>query len=161
MPSPGEEHKEIAKSAGDWSAKMSLPSMGIESNDSESSKMIMNGWFLESNYTGSMMGQPWKGRSIMGYDQLAKEYVNIWFSQMGSQISVHRGKKCPKGILHLHGKSPNPMSGQLAPSVFMIYPHAEDGSHKMEMHWTGADKKPTSLFMKIEYTRKAAATADK
>ena len=156
-PTPGDEHKELAKSVGEWSAKMSYWMNGqeITSDDSETAKMVMKGWFLEADYSGTMMGQPWKGRSISGYDQRAQEYVTVWYSEMESAISVYRGKKCPKGIIHLHGKGFNMQTQKMEPTIMQVHPQAEDGSHRMEMHWA-ADKKPKEggKMMQIVYTKK-------
>ena len=154
---PGDEHMELARQVGEWSAKLryEVAGMGpVTSGDHESSKMIMNGWFLESHYKGNMMGQPWKGRRIMGFDQRTKEYVEVWISEMSSEVSIHRGRKGPKGIIHLRGKSLNVNTGKMENSIFMRYPPAEDGSYKLEMHWADENGQPTRKMMEIAYARK-------
>ena len=156
MAAPGEEHKELAKVAGEWHAENTYytPQGEVVSKDAETARVVMNGWFVETDYSGSMMGKPWKGRSVTGFDQHTKEYVVVWYSEMGSAISVHRGKKCPKGIIHLYGQTFNPMAGKVVPSLMQMHPTDESGKHKFEMYWSNEAKEPVTKLMSIVYTRK-------
>ena len=55
----------------------------------------MGGRFLEQNFTGTAMGQPFEGRGLVGYDNLKKEYTSIWFDNMSTGIMTGAGQYDP------------------------------------------------------------------
>lgn len=63
-----------------------------ESDGTSESKIIMGGRFLEQNFTGTAMGQPFEGRGILGYDNIKKEYTSIWFDNMATGIMTGSGQ---------------------------------------------------------------------
>src|SRR5688572_16568161 len=77
---PGDAHKVLLESAGDWTEDISMwmdsttpPSKATTNTKSE---MIMGGRYLVSKTTGEMMGMPFEGMSIMGYDNAKKIYTS-------------------------------------------------------------------------------------
>lgn len=85
---PGNAHKLLAKEAGTWEGEVSSwmdPSQPPMKNKAKYEiRMIMNGLFQEMSYTSSMMGMPFTGKSITGYNNAKKEYESIWCDAMGS-----------------------------------------------------------------------------
>ena len=54
-------------------------------------KMLLDGRFLQQEFTGEMMGQPFSGVGINAYDNLRKRYVTTWIDTMGTGI-FHDGR---------------------------------------------------------------------
>jgi len=112
---PGEQHGWLAKFNGTWEADI-IGFMNPEHPDTSKATNVtstfMNGLFQEGKYTGNMMGMPFEGRSLMGYDNAKKVYVSTWIDNMGSGVIYMTGHwdEAAK-TLHLKGKQSNPMDG--------------------------------------------------
>ncbi|MBL8013905.1 MAG: DUF1579 family protein, partial [Candidatus Omnitrophica bacterium] len=91
-----EHHAFLKTLEGRWTAQVSFwmdPSGAPEvSQGTSDAKVIMNGRFLEQTFNGTTMGQPFEGRSILGYDNLKKEYVNVWFDNMATGMVTSQGQ---------------------------------------------------------------------
>src|SRR5215207_6026826 len=76
--SPGEPHKRLARMAGDWTMTNKMwmdPSQPpMESSGTMHADVIMGGRYVQSVWSGTFMGQPFEGRGMDGYDNLAKQY---------------------------------------------------------------------------------------
>lgn len=87
---PGENHKYFEYFVGDWEVNVKMwmkPGAEPEvSKGGNTSKMILGGRFLKSYYTGTMMGMPFEGLSITGYDNFKKQYVTMWLDNAGTGI---------------------------------------------------------------------------
>jgi len=87
---PGENHKFLEYFVGDWdvTAKTWMkPGAEPEVSKGENtSKMILGGRFLKSHMKGTMMGMPFEGLSITGYDNFKKECVTMWIDNAGTGI---------------------------------------------------------------------------
>jgi len=87
---PGEHHKRLDSMAGRWSTHVKLwlapNSPAMETSGSMEAKWIMGGRYLVSHHTGNMMGMPFEGQSVDGYDNLSKKYVSSWIDNMGTGI---------------------------------------------------------------------------
>lgn len=157
MAKPGPEHAELAKAVGNWSAEMKYwmapGSEPMTSTDSTSSKMILGGWFLEEDYTGTSPMGAWTGKNLLGYDQNKKEYVNVWISSHGSDLLYSRGKKGEDGNIHLFGTGFNSMTKKDM-DLEMVYTHIDADTAKFEMYILGEGKKRSYKMMEINYKRK-------
>ena len=67
------------------------PGEPMESTGKSVIKSVMDGRYIEEHFTSDMMGQPFVGRSILGYDNVKGKYVSIWFDNMGTGISQMEG----------------------------------------------------------------------
>ena len=87
---PGENHKYFGYFVGDWEVNVKMwmkPGSEPEvSKGDNTSKLILGGRFLKSYYKGTMMGMPFEGISITGYDNFKKEYVTMWIDNAGTGI---------------------------------------------------------------------------
>ena len=87
---PGENHKYLEYFAGDWDANTKMwmkPGAEPEVSKGESSaKMILGGRYLKTTYKGTVMGMPFEGLSITGYDNFKKEFISIWIDNTGTGI---------------------------------------------------------------------------
>lgn len=160
---PGEHHAHLGKFAGEWDVKskmwMEEGAPAVESNATVSAKMEMGGRFLYIHYNGDMMGQPFHGVSMMGYNNNTKQHESVWIDNMST------GMWFSTGSCSADGKTYN-MSGTFT---------EPDGTKKTTREvtsWTGADTYTMEFFenipggkerkmMELAYTRKGGAATTK
>src|SRR5690606_24172695 len=79
-------------------------------------KMILGGRYQESRHSGNVMGQPFEGVSIMGYDNASKKIVSTWYDNMGTGIMYVSGDYNPNSdTVELRGEMTDPMTGKKKP----------------------------------------------
>src|SRR5688572_605837 len=61
------------------------------SKGTETNRLIGNGLWLVSDFTGDMMGQPFQGHGIYGYDPSKKKYTGVWVDSMEAKLGVMEG----------------------------------------------------------------------
>lgn len=116
MAQPGAEHKAIAQLAGNWSGQATLQFPGMEPMTSEievTNTMDLGGFWLLGHFEGSMMGIPFSGHSVFGFDTEKGKYVEIWVDSMRSGMSQLEGDYdagSRKWTKWLDGK--HPMTGE-------------------------------------------------
>ena len=114
---PGDMHKWMAKSDGTWSGEvksyMNPGQPPVTSTATVTSKTIMNGLYQQSDYSGTMMGQPFMGHGILAYDNAKKQFINTWIDNMGSGVIVMTGSynEATK-TLSLKGSQTDPVTGK-------------------------------------------------
>jgi len=89
MAAPGPEHKVLEASVGRWktvSKSYEGPGDPKVSEGTADYEPILGGRFILSRYHGSMMGMPFEGFSIMGYDRTTKTYEGYWTDTMSTAI---------------------------------------------------------------------------
>src|ERR1043165_3595764 len=69
---PGPAHKALQALVGDWKAEVKCwmdPDGSPEvSKGTAKAKLTFNGRFLEEEFHGQMMGKPFTGRTLLGFD---------------------------------------------------------------------------------------------
>jgi len=115
---PGDPHKLFATLSGSWTTHtkewMQPDKPPTESTGTAEMKMLLDGRFLFQELTGKMMGQPFSGIAIDGYDNLQKKYVTAWMDSMGTGIFMMEGTASDDGrTITLTGKHPQPGGGYM------------------------------------------------
>lgn len=95
-PKTGPEHELLKGFAGEWEA--TIDAMGSKNKGSMVYKLMPGGLWLTSDFKGEMMGNPFHGHSVMGYDAAKKKYVSVWVdswstSPMHSEGTYDAAKK--------------------------------------------------------------------
>src|ERR1051326_58810 len=79
---PGSEHKALQPLVGDWKAEVKCwmdPAGAPEvTQGTAKAKWIFNGRFLEEEFHGQMMGKPFNGRTLMGFDNMKRTFNSVW-----------------------------------------------------------------------------------
>ena len=153
---PGQMHKWMAKLNGTWEADITSymnPASPDKSKATNVTSTIMNGLYQVGDYTGNMMGMPFQGHSIMGYDNGKKMFVSTWIDNMGSGIIYLTGTydEATK-TLHLKGKQTNPMTGKDA-GIREAMKIIDDNTYTLEMYGDGPDGKEIK-YMEGTFKRK-------
>ena len=58
----------------------------MESTGACDNTVLLEGRFLQQKCTGDMMGQPFTGIGVHGYDNATKKYVTTWIDSMGASL---------------------------------------------------------------------------
>ena len=153
---PGEPHKQLASLAGSWTTKtkswMEPDKPPMETTGTCEDKALLDGRFLQQECTGEMMGQPYTGIGVHGYDNLTKKYVTTWMDSMGTGIFVMDGTASADGkTITLHGSHPDPMGGVMKHRA--VWKLVDANTQTFEMYHKGKDGKEMKM-MEITYTRK-------
>src|SRR5512135_1773490 len=79
---PGAPHKLLAKLEGSWTTRTrgweSPDKPPVESLGTCEQKLILDGHYLRQEYTGDMMGLPFTGINILGYNVHTNKYESVW-----------------------------------------------------------------------------------
>jgi uncharacterized protein DUF1579 len=153
---PGAMHKWMAKFNGTWEAEITSymnPAAPDKSKATNVMTTIMNGLYQVGDHSGNMMGMPFQGRSIMGYDNAKKMFVSTWVDNMGSGIIYMTGTyDDATKTLNLKGKQTNPMNGKDA-GIREVMKITDDNTYTLEMYGDGPDGKEIK-YMEGTFKRK-------
>jgi len=98
---PGEPHRLLAQMTGRWKTRtkhyMEPGKPPVTSEGKCEQRMILDGRFLYQEFTGEMMGAPFTGIGINGYDNFSKKYVSTWIDSMGTGIYYFQGTADAEG----------------------------------------------------------------
>ena len=156
LATPGGPHKLLASMAGSWLTKtkcwMEPNTSPVESTGTCEQKMLLDGRFLQQEFTGEMMGSPFTGIGITGFDNHTKKYVSTWMDSMGTAIYFFEGTAGAGGrTITQESSYDDPVRGPIKwRAVTRI---VDDNTHLFEMYTTGEGSKEEKM-MEITYTRK-------
>ena len=156
LATPGEPHKLYESLAGSWTTKtkewMDPNKPPTESTGSVEMKMLLDGRFLQEEFTGSMMGQPYSAVGVHGYDNLRKKYVTTWIGTMSTGIFTMEGTASPDGkTITLKGRHDELGGGYMTHRGVWKFPDRD--TQTFEMFGAHNGGKETKM-MEIAYTRK-------
>ncbi len=152
MSTPGEAHSEMAKMAGDWTYQ-STSYWGPEPTVTEGTMHVettLGGRYMHALHKGEMMGMPFEGVGVTGFDNATQEYFNVWMDNMSTGVLVSKGKHNDSGQLEMVGSMNGPGGVPMEHRMVLTYP--DDDHHTFEMYGPGPDGSEM-LMMKAEYTR--------
>jgi hypothetical protein len=154
---PGPAHKALDALVGNWKAEVKCwMEPGGQPNVSQGTaktSWILNGRFLEEEFQGEMMGKPFTGRSLMGYDNIKQTFNTIWVSDMQTSIFTSEGKgDSGNKVITLEGKSTCAASGQKDVPIKTVFRLISPDKHVFEMY--DSSKGANAKTMEITYTRK-------
>jgi len=155
---PGPQHEMLKKMAGEWNAKVTSqmdPSQPPEVEQSTSTlTMLMDGRYCQEVASGSMMGQPFSGMGLTGYDNVLGKYVSTWIDNMGTGIMTSVGTADASGkVITWIGTMSDPVTGKVSKER-MVTTIKDDDHHTFEMYGTPPGGKKEMKMLTIEYSRK-------
>jgi hypothetical protein len=156
LATPGEPHKLYASLAGSWTITtkewMDPDKPATESTGSVEMKMLLDGRYLQEEFSGKMMGQPYSAVGVHGYDNLRKKYVTTWISTMGTGIFTMEGTASADGkTITLKGRHDELGGGYMTHRGVWKFP--DHDTQTFEMFGAHNGGKETKM-MEITYTRK-------
>ena len=156
LATPGEPHKQLASQAGSWTTNskewMEPGKPPMESTGTVEMKTLLDGRFLQQEFNGQMMGQPYNGIGITGYDNLRKRYISTWVDSMGTGIFVMEGTSSPDGkTITLKGHHAELGGGEMSHRA--VWKFVDPDTQTFEMYGTHGHGKEMKM-MEITYKRK-------
>ena len=153
---PGDVHKMIAESDGEWNLDITMwmdpKAPPTKSTATCKNEMIMGGRYQLSKTTGDMMGMPFEGMGLVGFDNAKKIFTSIWVDNFGTGTTTLEGPWDPKTkSITFKGKMVDPMTGKdiMARQVIKFI---DIDNQQMEMYDNKNGKETKT--MEIEFTRK-------
>ena len=155
---PDEHHKALEPFAGNWDlvikSWMDPAAPPMESKGTSESKWILGGRYLQETVASEMMGSPFNGFGLTGYDLMKKEYVGIWMDDMTTCPMLSHGQAdAARKVFTSEGTYPDVMQNMKEVKYRMVAKIVSPDSHVMEMFMVGDDGKEIKN-MEITYTRK-------
>ena len=153
---PGEMHQMLAKDDGEWAEEITMwmapGASPSKSTATAVNKMIMGGRYQESKHSGSFMGQPFEGYSLVGYDNAKKTFHSIWIDNMGTGVMHLEGQWDPQTkTINFKGMSIDPSTGKEI-QFRETFRWIDDNRQLMEMFMQQDGKEFKSI--EIKFTRK-------
>ena len=153
---PGAPHKLLASMAGSWITKtkawMEPDKPPMEDTGTCEQKMLLDGRYLQQEYTGEMMGSPFIGINLIGYDNHTKKYVSTWIDSMSTGIYFFEGTAGADGkTITQESSYDDPVRG---PMVWRsVTRRVDDNTVEYEMYLTPKGGKEEKM-MEMTLTRK-------
>lgn len=155
---PGEPHKLLAKLEGSWVTRtrgwMEPDKPPLESSGTCEQRLILDGHYLQQLYTGDMMGQPFSGINLLGFDNQSGKYESVWLDSMSTGIFYFVGPGSADGrTITQECSYDDPVKG---PSVWRTVTRIkDDNALEFEMFITPAGGREEKM-MEMTVTRKEA-----
>jgi len=154
---PGPQHQALAATAGTYDMKIRTwqqpggPAM--EDKGTATRTMTLGGRVLQEEVSSSMMGTPFTGHGMMGYDNVTGKYWSTWNDSMSTGLFVSEGTCDASGkTCTFTGSSNDPIKkGPVKMRMTTRWPSPT--SEIFEMHGPGKDGKEMKV-MEITYTKK-------
>ena len=92
---PGAPHKHMASTAGTYEAKVKMwhepGGPAEESTGTAKRTMILDGRVMTEDFSGSMMGMPFTGHGMQGFDNVTGKYWATWTDSMSTGMMLSEG----------------------------------------------------------------------
>jgi len=149
---PGLAHEALAAFEGNWKAEVKCwTEPGSEPNVSQGTSKahwIFGRRFLEEEFHGEMMGKPFIGRSLLGFDNTKQRFNCVWIDDMSTSIFTSEGKgENANKVITLEGKASCAATGRKDVPMKQIFRVISSDKHILEMFNDGQKS------MEITYSR--------
>jgi len=153
---PGAPHKALAGMTGTYEAKIkSWNEAGkppTEETGTATRSMALDGRVLVEEFKGSMMGMPFTGHGMHGYDNVTGKHWSTWMDSMSTGLMVSEGTCDAKNACTYKGTW-NDAVKKAPVTSRMTSRWASPTVEVFEMYGPGRDGKEMKM-MEITYTKK-------
>lgn len=158
---PGEMHQVLAKFAGEWNCVVKHFNPDGTSMDAKgtcTTTPMFDGRFFQCDFKSEMMGMPFKGQALMGYNNAAEQFECTWADSMSTGIMFMNGSwESASKTLTLKGECICPMTKK-PKWMKEVITWTNDNTYVST--FTGPDDNGKEMkMMEITYTRAAAKPA--
>lgn len=113
-------------------------------------KLMFGGRYLHAHFKGNMMGKPYEGVQVIGYDKQKKQYSSVWMDNISTEMMTSFGPGNASQIT-FDGECICPLNNQPM-KLHMELKIESSEKHHFTMTMPGPDGKPMTA-MEISYTR--------
>lgn len=149
---PGPAHQALGSFVGSWKAEVTCwmdPSEPPNiSHGTSTVGWILNKHFIQEDFEGEMMGTPFAGRLIMGFDNTKQKFVSVWVDSFNTSMSTSEGKAdTGNKVITLEAKAVCPAKGRKDVPMKHVFRMLSKDKYCLEMFNDG------QKAMEITYTR--------
>ena len=154
----GEHHEALATFVGDWDVEIALVMPGMPAQTSAGTatySWLIPGRWLGQHVTGTMMGMPYQGFSIHGFDGYAKNHVVASMNSMDTALIVARGVVVdPTGkTTAAYGTLDEYTTGELGKPIKVVT-KVKDADHHVIEVWDLGIGESGAKVLEFRYKRK-------
>lgn len=154
---PGAAHKLLEPLVGEWTAAvqcwMTPGGPPTSSKGTAKAAWAMNGRYVQEEFKGEMLGKPFVGMMLTGYDNHQKHYTTLWVDDMSTAMLTSEGTIDSDGkIITFLSKMECPVTGEKAMPIRQVIRIVNADMHVFEMYETRAGRVERKT-MEITYTR--------
>jgi hypothetical protein len=153
---PGAPHKALASTVGDYDLAIKNwhepGAPAVEETGTATRTMALDGRVLIEEVSSSMMGMPYTGHGMTGYDNVTGKYWSTWTDSMSTGVMVSEGKCDAERTCKFTGSWNNPIT-QGPVTMRMISRWTSPTTEIFEMYGPGDDGNEVKM-MEITYTKK-------
>jgi hypothetical protein len=151
----GPQHEKMKAWVGTWKTEVSSfwmdPANPMKSTGTATFELDLDGRVLKGVHKGDMMGMPFEGRSIDGYDNVKGKHWNLWMDNMSTWPMMSWGGATADGkSISLTGSSWDPMMGK-EQTFKMVSTNIDANKNRFEMYLVDGGKE--TKMMEIIYSR--------
>lgn len=93
---PGPPHRVLDQMVGSWTTSVKMWMQGpdsppMESRGTSEIRWVLDGRFILEETTGEMMGKPFHGMGLTGYDNFKQAYVSSWADNVNTAMYTSMG----------------------------------------------------------------------
>ena len=152
---PGKPHEALKPLEGKWSSVTKMWMAGPDSPATESQgvaeyKWILGGRYLQETFEGRLMGMPYNGIGLLGYDNYKKKYTSCWVDSASTSMLTSEGLLDRTGkVLTFFGTMDEWLTGEHDKAVKYVFRIINDDKHVFEVHDLGivdGDKENTKVI---------------
>ncbi len=153
---PGAAHAELAKTVGTYDLSIRhWQAPGTEASVEKGTAtraMVLDGRVLVEDMSSTMMGQPFRGHGMHGYDNVTGKHWSTWNDNMSTGLMTSEGQCDANGACTFNGSWVDPVKKTPVTSR-MTTRRTSAGSEVFEMFGPAADGTEFKM-MEITYTKK-------
>ncbi|HMR93301.1 MAG TPA: DUF1579 domain-containing protein [Chitinophagaceae bacterium] len=156
---PGPMHSLLASWDGTWTGEMTMwdyeGATPYTAATTAVNTMLMDGKYQSSTHSGNMMGMPFEGRSIMGYDNATKKFTSAWIDNFSTGIMIMSGTwDDASKTMTLTGTTPDINRPGKECNMREIFRVVDENTQYMEMYGPDHRNGKEYKMFEIKMTRK-------
>jgi len=133
---PGKPHEHLMGRAGQWEATVMNwmdPAAPPQRSIAKVERVaLLGGRVLQDRWSGLMMGMPFEGMALSGFDNVTGKYWSTWSDNMSTGLMTSEGSCAAKQCTYV-GSGSDPMTGKLS-------------TMREVVSWTGDDDETMLMF---------------
>jgi hypothetical protein len=146
MSTPGKHHARLDPLIGTWDQTLRFwhaPDEDAgEARTTTEYSWIMGGRFVQGTCRGVVMGMPFEGMEITGYDSFRGEYITLWIDTMATSFMTTRGTyDAAEGALIMRGEADDVVAGRRDEPIRARLRFVDEDTMVYELYGRAADGK--------------------
>ncbi len=137
LATPGAAHQRLDYFTGEWDTTTGIMGMPPEQG-TQTIEWILGGRYIQSTVSGTVMGKPFEGHGLMGYDNYKKKYTSVWCDSHSTALLTSEGLADQTGnVITLFGTMDEWLDGTHDKAVKYVYRIVDQDTYEFEIHDLG------------------------